>query len=145
MQPARSVRGVGEALPFIDHAFVGCRIERVLMHVDDPLHVLAETLRCVERGGLVTVFEPDWTRFEISSDVLSINAGWITSVKSPDIGARLWDLLEESGCEVLDRVEELSIWRSLVTLERVTGFADGGGSCRGGGSARSWRCRSMDP
>jgi SAM-dependent methyltransferase len=119
------VRGVGGALPFVDHVFAGCRIERVLMHVDDPLHVLAEAVRCVERGGLVTVFEPDWTRFEIVSDVLSTNARWITSVKNPDIGARLWGLLEDSGCEVLDRVEELSVWRSLVTLERVTGFAAG--------------------
>jgi ubiquinone/menaquinone biosynthesis C-methylase UbiE len=117
------VRGVGDALPFVDHAFAGCRIERVLMHVDDPSQVLSEVLRCVEHDGLVTVFEPDWTRFEISSDVLSANARWLTSVKHPDIGARLWDLLEESGCDVLDRVEELSVWRSLVTLERVTGFA----------------------
>jgi ubiquinone/menaquinone biosynthesis C-methylase UbiE len=117
------VRGVGGALPFVDQAFAGCRIERVLMHVDDPSQVLSEVLRCVEHDGLVTVFEPDWTRFEISSDVLSSNARWITSVKQPDIGARLWELLEESGCDVLDRVEELSVWRSLVTLERVTGFA----------------------
>jgi SAM-dependent methyltransferase len=117
------VRGDGGALPFAARAFAGCRIERVLMHVDDPSLVLAEALRCVEHDGLITVFEPDWTRFEISSNVLSPNAHWITSVKHPDIGARLWDLLEESECDVLDRVEELSIWRSLVTLERVTGFA----------------------
>jgi SAM-dependent methyltransferase len=117
------VRGDGGALPFVDQAFAGCRVERVLMHVDDPSLVLSEVVRCVEHDGLVTVFEPDWTRFEISSEVLSANAGWITSVNHPDIGARLWDLLEESGCDVLDRVEELSVWRSLVTLERVTGFA----------------------
>lgn len=116
------VRGNGEALPFVDRAFSGYLMERVLMHVEDPSVVISEVLRCVEHDGLVTVFEPDWTRFEISSEVLSANAGWITSVKHPDIGARLWDLLEESGCDVLDRVEELSVWRSLVTLEKVIGF-----------------------
>ena len=116
------VRAVGESLPFRGEAFSGCRIERVLMHVDDPSVVLAEALRCIEPGGLVTVFEPDWGSFVVRSDVLPERATWITSVKHPDVGARLWDLLEDLGCDVLDRVEELSVWRSLATLERVAGF-----------------------
>src|SRR5438270_51437 len=33
------VRAAGEALPFIDGSFGGCRMERVLMHVDDPVAV----------------------------------------------------------------------------------------------------------
>ena len=116
------VRGVGEALPFCDHAFSGCRIERVLMHVDEPAVVLAEALRCIEPGGLITVFEPDWSSFVVKSDVLPECASWISAVKHPDIGTKLWTLLEELGCDVLDRVEELSVWRSLSTLERVAGF-----------------------
>jgi SAM-dependent methyltransferase len=116
------VRAPGEALPFRRHAFSGCRIERVLMHVEDPREVLAEALRCVRPGGLLTVFEPDWNSFEVRSDVLPHRAGWITSVRHPDIGARLWNLLEEEGCEVLDRVEELSVWRSLATLQQVADF-----------------------
>lgn len=116
------VRAAGERLPFGGETFSGCRIERVLMHVDDPSVVLAEALRCVEPGGLVTVFEPDWGSFAVRSDVLPERATWITSVKHPDVGARLWELLENLGCDVLDRVEELSVWRSLATLERVAGF-----------------------
>jgi ubiquinone/menaquinone biosynthesis C-methylase UbiE len=50
----------GEQLPFRAESFSGCRIERVLMHVAEPAVVVAETLRCLEPGGLVTVFEPDW-------------------------------------------------------------------------------------
>jgi hypothetical protein len=34
----------------------------------------------------------------------------------------LWSLIEEAGCEVLDRVEELSVWRSLAVLDRVIGL-----------------------
>jgi SAM-dependent methyltransferase len=116
------VRAVGERLPFESAVYSGCRIERVLMHVDHPEAVLAEALRCVQRGGLVTVFEPDWDSFEVRSDILSSRAGWLTSVKHPNVGARLWDLLEEGGCDVLDRVEELSVWRSLATLEAVANF-----------------------
>jgi SAM-dependent methyltransferase len=116
------VRATGERLPFGGPVFSGCRIERVLMHVDDPSVVLTEALRCVEPGGLVTVFEPDWGSFSVRSDVLPERATWITSAKHPDIGARLWELLESLGCDVLDRVEELSVWRSIAKLERVAGF-----------------------
>lgn len=116
------VRAEGEYLPFADAVFSGCRIERVLMHVDEPRLVVTEALRCVETGGLVTVFEPDWSRFEIRSEVLPDVAPWITVARHPDMGAELWGLLEGAGCEVLDRLEELSVWRSLATVERVAGF-----------------------
>jgi SAM-dependent methyltransferase len=116
------LRGTGEALPFREAAFAGCRIERVLMHVDDPVVVLAEALRCLQPGGLITVFEPDWSSLRVKSDVLPECAGWISAAKHPDIGAKLWELIDDLGCDVLDRVEELSVWRSLGTLERVAGF-----------------------
>jgi SAM-dependent methyltransferase len=116
------VRAVGEALPFSDGAFGGCRIERVLMHVAEPTAVLREARRCVERDGLVTVLEPDHLRLEIASDVLPANAGWLSGVAHPGVGGELWPLIEEAGCQVLDRVEELSVWRSLATLEHVAGF-----------------------
>jgi SAM-dependent methyltransferase len=113
------VRAVGESLPFGDGVFAGCRIERVLMHVTDPARVLAEVLRCVHGGGLVTVFEPNWTSFRVTSDVLPHDASWITSVRQPDIGGRLWELMEEAGCEILDQVEERSVWRSLETPQQM--------------------------
>src|SRR5947207_13871627 len=53
------VQAGGERLPFADGAFAGSWIERVLMHVADPAAVIAEVVRCVEPGGLLTIFEPD--------------------------------------------------------------------------------------
>jgi hypothetical protein len=73
------------------------------MHVDDPSAVLAEVQRCVAPEGLVTVFEPDWTGFRVKSIVRNDSASWMSFVRHPDIGARLWGFLEESGFEVLDR------------------------------------------
>lgn len=119
---AALVRATGESLPFAAGVFGGCRLERVLMHVASPGAVVQEVCQCLESGGLVTAFEPDWLRFEVASDVLPKNAGRISGAAHPGIGGRLWELLEEAGCEVLDRVEELSVWRSLSTLERVAGF-----------------------
>ena len=105
------MRALGEALPFSDGAFGGCRIERVLMHVAEPAVVLGEACRCVESGGLVTVLEPDLARLEVTSDVLAPGAGWLSGVAHPVVGGELWRLVEEAGCQVLDRVEELSVWR----------------------------------
>ncbi len=116
------VRAAGEALPFADGAFAGCRIERVLLHVADPRVVLAESVRCVAAGGLVTVLEPDFGSFRVRSTTLPERADWISAARNPGVGARLWELLEQAGCDVLDRVEELSVWRSLARLENVAGF-----------------------
>jgi SAM-dependent methyltransferase len=117
------VRATGERLPFGDGTFAGCRIERVLMHVEGPAAVLAEAMRCLRPGGLLTVFEPDWTRFEIASELSPrVPAGALVSVRHPNIGQQLWPLIEATGCDVVDRVEELSVWRSLQTFERVHGF-----------------------
>ena len=116
------VRAAGERLPLRADSFSGCRMETVLMHVDDPAVVVAEALRCLEPGGLVTVFEPDWHSLVVKSDEMDERASWMSSVKHSDMGARLWTLLEHLGCDVLDRIEELSVWQSLTTLEQVADF-----------------------
>lgn len=121
--PAVSLaRGFGHRLPFRRASFGGARVERVLMHVEDPAAVLAEIVRCVEPGGLLNVFEPDWSRFEVRTAEGTADAGWLSSARHPDVGGRLWALVEDAGCEVLDRVEELSVWRSLETLVRIAGY-----------------------
>jgi len=116
------VRADGVRLPFGTGALGGCRIERVLMHVADPRAVLTEVARCVRPGGLVTVCEPDWSRFTVRSHVIAGPVGWMSGARHPGIGGRLWPLLEGAGFAVHDRVEELSVWRSLAHLERVAGF-----------------------
>jgi SAM-dependent methyltransferase len=116
--------GVGERLPFRDASFSGCRIERVLMHVEDPAVVLREIARCLRRGAVLTVSEPDWSAFVVrDADGAFVNASWLNSARHPDMGARLWELAEAAGCEVLDQVEELSVWRSLARLDGIVGGA----------------------
>jgi hypothetical protein len=44
-------------------------------------------------------------------------------MRHPAVGGDLWNLLEGAGCDVLDRVEELSVWRSLNVLDVVLGLA----------------------
>jgi SAM-dependent methyltransferase len=100
------VRAAGEMLPFGTGTFAGCRIERVLMHVVDPAVVLAEAVRCLRPGALITVFEPDWSSYVVRNDGGDQPAGWVAGMANPSVGRDLPRLLAEVGCDVLDRVEE---------------------------------------
>ena len=103
------VRALGESLPFRDASLAGCRIERVLIHVADPAAVLRDVVRCLQPGALLTVYEPDWSRYRVRDDPHDDSAAWIAPVNHPAVGSEMWSLIETSGCLVLDRVEELSV------------------------------------
>jgi SAM-dependent methyltransferase len=102
------VRAAGERLPFADGAFAGCWIERVLMHVPEPAVVIAEVVRCVRPGGLLTIFEPDWSTLAVNGT--PVPAGWLSIARHPAIGSAVGDLLTAAGCDIRDRVEERSWW-----------------------------------
>jgi SAM-dependent methyltransferase len=121
---AAFVRGTGEQLPFPGHAFSGCRIERVLMHVVSPGAVVAEVVRCLEPGALLTIFEPDWSQFTVSDRSGDRIATWLLRARHPGVGGELVRLVEQAGCTVLDRVEERSYWPRLETLDYIVGGTD---------------------
>ncbi|MHB1445445.1 MAG: methyltransferase domain-containing protein [Acidimicrobiales bacterium] len=117
----RLTRGSGEALPYRDEVFSGVRIERVLQHVAEPAVVVSEAVRVLRPDGLLTIFEPDWSRMRWRTDDGECDSSWLTGVPNPSIGSQLWEMVEEAGCQVLDRVEELSVWKSLAVIDRVLG------------------------
>lgn len=114
---SRLVQSDGASLPFGKSTFAGCWIERVLMHVPDPSAVVAEAVRCLEPGGLLTVFEPDWS--SLTANGRQVPTEWVSAARHPSIGAVVGELLESAGCALLDRVEERSWW-SFETFARVT-------------------------
>jgi ubiquinone/menaquinone biosynthesis C-methylase UbiE len=116
------VQAIGERLPFRDHAFAGCRMERVLMHVASPEALITEAVRCVQPNGLLTIFEPDWSSLTVNASPVSGN--WVSAAKHPGIGRMIGALLTDVGCVVVDRVEERSRW-SFSDFERITSLASG--------------------
>lgn len=53
---------VGDAgnLPFEDARFDGCRADRVLQHLSDPILAIAEMVRVLRPGGRLVVVDPDY-------------------------------------------------------------------------------------
>jgi ubiquinone/menaquinone biosynthesis C-methylase UbiE len=111
------VRAYGERLPFADSVFAGCWIERVLMHVADPTAVITEVVRCVQPGGLLTIFEPDWSSLAVNGT--PVPTDWLSVARHPAIGPSVGGLLAAAGCSILDRVEERSWW-TFRDFERIT-------------------------
>lgn len=120
-RPAPLVQGRGETLPFRDRSFAGVRVDRVLQHVFRPEAILVEAVRVLRPGGLLTAFEPDWSRLRCRTESGESEVSWLSGVANPGIGGQLWELAEQAGCVVLDRVEELSVWQSLAAVDRVLG------------------------
>jgi ubiquinone/menaquinone biosynthesis C-methylase UbiE len=56
-----------QALPFADHCFDACRVERVLMHVPDPQLAIAEIVRVTKPGGRICIFDFDWDTHIVDS------------------------------------------------------------------------------
>ena len=106
------VRGDGARLPFLEDDFDGCRIERVLQHVQDPGAVLDEVIRVVKPGGFLAVLEPDHTSLRVECADPWVLARSVTA-RHASIGAELADLLRERGCLIDDLVTETSFGYAL--------------------------------
>jgi ubiquinone/menaquinone biosynthesis C-methylase UbiE len=104
----RLARADGARLPFRTGALDGCRIERVLQHVDDPATVVAEVRRVVRPGGFLAVFEPDHTSFQVDSEAGDDFLWRAMRARHKAIGAELPALLEAQGFVIDDVVTESS-------------------------------------
>lgn len=128
-------RAAGACLPFRRASFSGSWIERVLMHVDDPSAVLAEVVRVVIPGGLVTVFEPDWSSLTVNGR--RVPTAWITHARHPSVGSDAGAMMQELGCFLLDRVEERSWW-TFPQFEAITRRAVFRGGAGDESAVREW-------
>ena len=106
------------ALPLRSGAVDGCRIERVLQHVDDPHRVVAEVARVVRPGGFLAIFEPDYSTFRVDSEVAPDGTlpARLVAVRHPTVGSRLAAMVERNSFRVDDIVTEASRCYQLDAL-----------------------------
>ena len=117
------------ALPFPDGSFDAARVERTLQHVAEPARVLAEMVRVVRPGGVLTASEPDWGTLAIDSDdreatrevVLAISDG---NIRNGWIGRQLAAHFVRLGLESVEIHPVTLVVRSFDMATDVFGFAD---------------------
>ena len=113
---SRLAQADGARLPFRTGSLDGCRIERVLQHVDEPAAVVAEVRRVLRPGGFLAVFEPDHTSFRVASDAGDDFLWKAMRARHKAIGAELPALLEAHGFTIDDVVTESSHGTSFDML-----------------------------
>ncbi|MFJ8013803.1 methyltransferase domain-containing protein [Streptomyces sp. NPDC096339] len=121
--PARLARADAHRLPFADASFAGCRIERVLQHVDDPAAVLAEAHRVLHPDGRLAALEPDWESLVLASsdtEAARVVTGAVgRHIPHRQMGRQLRRLLIQAGFTDVRTEVELIVYSSLTELSHV--------------------------
>ena len=104
------VRGDAARLPLRTGSIDGCRIERVLQHVEVPRAVVDEIARVVRPGGFVVAFDTDYGSYRAVTehDDLGHLPGSVSRVRHPGVGGELVSLLTDAGFEIGNVVTERS-------------------------------------
>lgn len=113
--------GDAQRLPFESESFDGCRVERVLQHLDDPDQAVRELARVLKRGGRLALIDADWDAMVIEgADPAVSGAIWrhrFAAIKQPCVGRRLRTLLMQNGLVALDHEVAATL---LADFERAT-------------------------
>jgi SAM-dependent methyltransferase len=133
-------------LPFSEDEFSAARVERVLMHADEPRAVLGELARVTRPAGRVVVTEPDWDTLIVDSDDLGmarrVAHAHAERIRHPDIGRCLIRLASRAGLKVTAvtcttiPVRDISVAEAQFQLLAAVGNV--------GEDAQSWWQRLID-
>jgi SAM-dependent methyltransferase len=122
-QSVRVMRADCHALPFPAGSFDGCRVERVLQHIESPTIALAEIRRVLRPGGGIAVLEPDWESLAITSDRPAVSSAVVATNcaahRHPSIGRQLAGLLTSAGFDGVQTWTDPVVWTSLRDLREI--------------------------
>ncbi|MFJ3707928.1 MULTISPECIES: methyltransferase domain-containing protein [unclassified Streptomyces] len=125
--PVEIREGDAHALPVEPGSVDRARIDRVLMHVDDPAAALGALHRAVRPGGLVGLAEPDWDTLVVDADDLETGRAFTrftttVAVRNATIGRRLARLAEEAGFTVLTVLANTPVLRDPEVADYALGL-----------------------
>jgi SAM-dependent methyltransferase len=135
----RLVVAEAQELPFPNRSFDGVRADRVLQYIPELAQVLAEMVRVLRPGGILTLIEPDWRTialFPASPAGGDDDQTWSAVVQLCQrrlphalIGRQLAALLHQQGEGVWDEVHAQVVaytfpsWQVTNTLLQVSNLA----------------------
>lgn len=115
------VQADGTSLPIADATLDGCRIERVLVHLSDPVSALAEVRRVLRPNARVALFEPSPATLAVEGTGERAAAALARSIhecyRQPQAGQHLGKWLRNSGFSSVSTREET---RSFSDIEDLT-------------------------
>ncbi|MFG1884056.1 methyltransferase domain-containing protein [Micromonospora sp. NPDC049102] len=118
--------GDAHALPLDDASMDRVRIDRVLMHVDDPATVLAQVRRVLRPGGVLAVTEPDWDTLAVADDDVETSrrfARFVAGrVRNPTVGRDLVRLSVRAGLRVRSVEATAVVFEDFGTADRILGL-----------------------
>ncbi|MET8282230.1 methyltransferase domain-containing protein [Micromonospora sp. NPDC005174] len=118
--------GDAHGLPLDDASMDRVRIDRVLMHVDDPATVLAQVRRVLRPGGVLAVTEPDWDTLAVADDDVETSrrfARFVAGrVRNPTVGRDLVRLSVRAGLRVRSVEAIAVVFEDFGTADRILGL-----------------------
>ncbi|MEO0536576.1 MAG: methyltransferase domain-containing protein [Cyanobacteria bacterium P01_A01_bin.123] len=117
--PIEFHQGSAEVLTFDDCSFHGCRAERLLHLLNDPLQALKEMARVVRPGGRVVVGEPDWATLVLYPAGPSTDISIFEFDDSATMGRRLTSLFQQAGLQILKIVPVTCVITDFVLANQA--------------------------
>lgn len=123
----RVERADAHALPLDAGAVDRARMDRVMIHLDDPSRALGELHRVLRAGGLLALAEPDWDTLAIDHPDLETSLAFTRFVagsanRNRAMGRQVPRLAEAAGFAVLSVLNAAPVVRDPATAEQVFGL-----------------------
>ncbi|MBO2464304.1 methyltransferase domain-containing protein [Actinomadura violacea] len=115
------------ALPLEAGSVDRARMDRVMMHLDDPSRALGELRRVLRPGGLLALAEPDWHTLAIDHPDLGASLALTRFVaenanRNQAMGRQVPRLAEAAGFTVLSVLNAAPVFRDPAKAEQVFGI-----------------------
>lgn len=120
-------KGDVHALPVTAESVDRAKVDRVLMHVDDPTAALAQLHHVTRPGAVIGLVEPDWDTLVVDAEDLDTSRAFTRYttehvVRNATIGRALARLADRAGFHVGTVVTTTPVFRDFQEADHILGL-----------------------